>query len=118
MDYSPDAFSALWESIEQQSGARSPDRCTSEDVIFSVPPYTKPHTIKSQRDKLLRGCGHESIFVCVYDARSKPASGEGYVRVCAVCDNVGAWPVHQKAVLEADPDMIHQLRIFEEEDEE
>jgi hypothetical protein len=102
MNYSPEALDALMQEVESQGGALLPDRCEKQDITYEAPPYNAAST---QR-RATCGCGNETIVVSIYDAGDgKVPSGAGFARVCAVCDDVGAWPRYCDAVYNADPDM-------------
>lgn len=98
MDYSPDAFAALFASIERQGGAELPDPCTRGDVTFTDPPYIKNHTDPASTC----GCGNKARFVSVYEPGERAANSAGYATACAVCDSMGAWPRYRPDVLRAD----------------
>ena len=121
MDYSPDAFAALWDEIEKQSGAMLPDKCETGSAAYTDPPYIQNLGVAKN---VTCGCNNESRFVILYDIepgtpkeeRNRRKAGSGYATVCAVCDSVGAYPRFCEAVYEADPDM-DPMRNDEEDDE-
>lgn len=96
MNYGQSAFEALVESIEGQGGAMLPETCTPEELSFKPPQKHIPGSFT-------QGCNNHSMAVVTYDPESdKAPSGSGYVRVCAVCDAVGAMPRFEGAVRPAD----------------
>jgi hypothetical protein len=91
MKYERTEYEALYAEVEKQGGALTPDRCTPQDIIYTVPPYAKANRV----NEATTGCGFCSIFVSEYDGEKKKP---GFVRACAVCDSMGAWPRFEKAV--------------------
>lgn len=110
MNYSPDAFEALQAEIEGRGGALLPELCTPQDFKASVPPYKR----KGFAAEATCGCKNESMFVMPYDTEDNKAK---FMRACAVCDSIGAWPEYIYSVLNADPD-ADLPRLYDDEDEE
>lgn len=122
MDYGPEAFAALWDEVEHQSGALLPDACLPQDADYTDPPYIKNTGVQKG---ITCGCGNDSRFVSLYEVEpgtkkemaSARKRGSGYVTACAVCDSMGAWPRYEEAVYAADPDLDPRNRVEEEDDE-
>jgi 16S rRNA G966 N2-methylase RsmD len=85
MRYSLSQFEALQTVISDQGGMLHDDLCMKQDVVFTAPPYNKDH----REREVTCGCGHQSLFVLPYDSEDDKAH---FVRACAVCDGIGAWP--------------------------
>lgn len=114
MIYPPDAFIALIEEVERQSGALLDEPCVKNDVTYVAPPYIVDVTI----EKITSGCGHQARIVTVYDPAdvSPNVGGAGYATVCTVCDHVGVWPRYCEAVYAVDPELDPAFHDGEEED--
>lgn len=111
MNYSPDAFEALQEEIEGRGGALLPELCTPQDFKATVPPYKR----KGFAAEATCGCKNESMFVMPY---IREGGQQGFMRACAVCDSVGAWPDYIYHVLTADPDADLPSLYDDDEDDE
>ena len=78
MNYSPEAFLALMETVEEQGGVHLTEAC-----------QPKPFSLRYPDDRVKKfhttGCRQQARFVVPY--------GEGQTLIaCAVDDNMGAWP--------------------------
>lgn len=85
MNYTPDEFLELQETIEDQGGALQPDPCLPQDINRTNPPYKK----HLHEKEVTTGCGHVARFVHEYDAGGGRSH---FFTACAVCDNTGLWP--------------------------
>jgi hypothetical protein len=105
MNYSPDGFQALHESVEHHGGALLPDPCEPQDVVRTV----KEGYIRNKTDrKTTCGCGNLSKFVIPYVGEEGDKRAH-FCNACAVCDAIGAWPLFVEDVIAADPDMDPML---------
>lgn len=93
MEYSPDELDDLISDVESQGGALLPETCEGRFAIYAIPGSDK--TIKAQTC----GCGNNTMLVAPYepaanakDRKKLLTRGAGFVRACAVCDDVGSWP--------------------------
>ena len=87
MNYGQDQYFDLIDEVEDQGGELQEDLCSNTRYDFTGP-KSKPVTIA--------GCGNQSIFVVPYegivrkDGEVEP--GVYPLAVCAVDDDLGAWP--------------------------
>lgn len=89
MNYSREEFDRLTDAVEEQGGTLLPEICESKDIEYRKKDgYARN---KIERD-VTQGCGHEAIFVSTYEPEKNSGEKTGFVRACAVCDGVGAWP--------------------------
>lgn len=94
MDYSYEQFAALAAEVEAQCGSHLPDECVPVTLEYKVPGSERVDEVNTCH------CGNESIFVTVYEPETSEARalGSGFVRACAVCDAMGAWPRYEGAI--------------------
>lgn len=103
MEYGPNEWTGLVAEVERQGGALLPDECRSELI-----PELSVHHNKAETC----GCDNQSKLVSIYEpcdfkkttgggptANDQIKRGSGFVTACAVCDDMGAWPRYEKAVL-------------------
>lgn len=87
MNYDQDEYFDLMERVEEQGGELQESICANQRYDFTGP-NSKPVTIA--------GCGNQSIFTVPYegvvakDGEVEP--GVYPISVCAVDDDLGAWP--------------------------
>lgn len=79
MNYSPEQFFELIEAIEAEGGVLTEDICSARRYDM---------TGKEGKPFSLRGCNNTSVFLLPYDL----GDTLGEVRLCAVCDDLGATP--------------------------
>lgn len=96
MDYEYDQFAALVAEVERQGGALLPEKCEGTTIEYKM---------DKKIDKVRTcECGNETMLISTYEvsgfATKKKAveRGGGFVRACAVCDNVGEWARYAKAL--------------------
>ena len=92
MNYTLDEFQRLCEAVEEQGGALLPEACEPQDIVFTLNDgYIRNKTEK----KVTQGCGHESMLVTAYQTEPGAKENVNFVRSCAVCDSMGAWPRYE-----------------------
>lgn len=85
MEYTFDELAQLVEAVEEQGGELTDLTCTDR-VVKLTGPNAKPAK--------LRYCRNDTIFEVPYEAADKEGRSMGLqpIQVCAVDDNMGAWP--------------------------
>lgn len=98
MNYSQEDFIELIEAVEEQGGTHLDEDCAKKVVLVKK----RVPRGKTSRFALAR-CGNASLFEIPYELEDTGTAGEvGIIRVCAVDDNVGAWPRFNKPQEEPD----------------
>ena len=92
MNYSPDAFLALMEQVEDQGGIHLKDRCVPRRYVL---PREGSDGKKRNRTYFTTGCNADARFLVPYDGENGPRSAV----VCAVDDEMGKWPRFQNEVV-------------------
>lgn len=85
MNYSQEQFFELIAAVEAEGGSLTEDLCGAHSYEM-VGEKSKP--------VMLPGCGNTSIFFVPYDLGDKL----GELRLCAVCDDLGATPRFKHAM--------------------
>lgn len=84
MNYTPEQFFRLTEMIQKRNGVHLDELCAARTYDLTGPKGRRPG-----KKLYMPGCGNYSIFSIPYEGEG---GKEGTVRLCAVCDDLGASP--------------------------
>lgn len=91
MNYTPDEFQNLLTAVVAEGGVLREGTCDGTIIHYKKPIELDVRTCT---------CGNETLLLTPYAADE--AEGEGLAEVCAVCDDVGKWPIFAGALDEDD----------------